>query len=354
MDRRASIKLISLGALSLSFVGCTSSSNSTILNAAPDMPAPKMLETNGIRMAVYEEGKGIPVIFCHGFPELAYSWRHQFHAVSNAGFHALAPDLRGYGLTDRPSSVEEYTTATICDDLIGMMDVMNIEKAIFCGHDWGGFVVDTMAVLYPERCLGVIGIGAGNNQRPPTLPYPDIEYIELLDKPSFNQYIQQPSTLEMLDNNVSQLFTTMFRKDYFTAEHLLSLPNDAPEKRIFFEAMMARKGLTTELIMPQEALNYYIEAFTATGFEGAINWYRAMGMVMAEIDNRNPTWGVDVPYLYIWPDQDPINQLGLDIKMEDYIPDLQKRVLVGSGHFAMEDKPEQLSAYIVEWLNEKF
>jgi pimeloyl-ACP methyl ester carboxylesterase len=345
---------MSFGALGLSFSGCTTPSNLKIVNAAPDMPVPRLVETNGISMAVYEEGEGIPIIFCHGFPELAYSWRHQLHAVSNSGFHAIAPDLRGYGLTERPNSIDEYTTATICDDLVGMMDAMNIEKAIFCGHDWGGFVADTMPVLYPDRCLGIIGIGAGNNQRPPNIPYPDIEYIELLDKPAFNVYVQQPETVEMLDNNVEQLFTTMFRKDYFTADYLRSLPDEAPEKRIFFEGMMAREGLSSDLILPRDDLDYYIETFNATGFTGGVNWYRAMDKVMDEIDNRNPTWGVRVPYLYIWPDQDPINQLGINIGMEDYIQDLEKRTLTGSGHFVMEDKPEQLSAYIVEWLNEKF
>jgi pimeloyl-ACP methyl ester carboxylesterase len=318
------------------------------------MPAPDLIATNGITMGVYQAGSGIPVIFCHGFPELAYSWRHQFHAVAELGFHAIAPDLRGYGLTDRPEQVSAYTTATICDDLVGMMDNLGLEKAIFCGHDWGGYVVDTMPLLYPERCLGIIGIGAHNNQRPPDLPWPDIEINNLLDKEGFNQFVQLPETEVFLDSHAKELFEVMFRSNYFTADYLAALPEDAPERKIHLIDMISGNDHSTDIFVSEEEFNYYAQTYSATGFGGGINWYRAIPATVDELDYRTLHWGVDVPYLYIWPEQDPINQDGLNVDMEAYIPDLEKVELTGSGHFAMEEKPEELSAFITEWLARKY
>ena len=98
---------------------------------APGMPAPRFITTNGIRMAVYEAGEGLPVVFVHGFPELAYSWRNQFQSYPAAGLRAIAPDMRGYGLTDRPTDVAGYAISNLCADLLGLLDALDIERAVF-------------------------------------------------------------------------------------------------------------------------------------------------------------------------------------------------------------------------------
>ncbi len=115
---------------------------------APMMPAPDFVETNGITMAVYEKGSGPAIVFCHGFPELAFSWRHQIDAVAAAGYHALTPDQRGYGLTGGPEDPSQYDRQIFCDDLAGLLDANRIDKAVFCGHDWGGVVVWAMGRLH--------------------------------------------------------------------------------------------------------------------------------------------------------------------------------------------------------------
>ena len=106
-----------------------------------EFPSPTMVNTNGIRLAIYEQGKGFPVVLCHGFPELAYSWRHQLPALAAAGYHAIAPDQRGYGASDKPEAVEAYSIDHLSDDLVGVLNAKGIKQAIFCGHDWGGAVV---------------------------------------------------------------------------------------------------------------------------------------------------------------------------------------------------------------------
>ena len=355
MDRRTSIRILSVFSLGACVSSCAHPDGPSLVGPAPGMPSPEYLQTNRIQMAVYRRGVGLPIVFCHGFPELAFSWRHQFHAAAEAGFSAIAPDLRGYGLTDKPSDVSQYTTARICDDLIGMMDEFGIEKAIFCGHDWGGFVVDTMPVLYPERCAGIIGIGAANNLRPPGLPLPEQTRQELVDKEHWNLFMQEPGLAEkLLDNNAQGFFGIMTNPDYFTSRRLTSLPEDSAERSMDLARMLSQIEFRGASFLPDRAFQYYVDTFNSTGFTGGLNWYRAMGSGWDEINARAKAWEVAVPYLYIWPEQDPINRTGIENGMEDYVMDIEKKVLSGSGHFAMEEKSDELAAIITEWLLRKF
>src|SRR6185436_13589328 len=139
-----------------------------------DMPQPKFAPTNGITMAYYEAGprSDVPVVLCHGFPELAFSWRHQIKALADAGRWVIAPDQRGYGLTPGPVQVEAYDMAHLTGDLIGLLDHLGAEKAIWCGHDWGGIVVWQIPLMHPDRTAGVIGLNT------PFIARSDIDPIE--------------------------------------------------------------------------------------------------------------------------------------------------------------------------------
>ena len=117
------------------------------------LPPAQHATIGDLRMAYYEagpKGRGIPTIFCHGFPELAYSWRHQLQAFGAADRWAIAPDQRGYGSTPGPDAVEAYDMEHLTGDLIGLLDHLGAEKAIWCGHDWGGALVWQMALRHPD------------------------------------------------------------------------------------------------------------------------------------------------------------------------------------------------------------
>src|SRR5438128_3734875 len=114
------------------------------------------VESNGIRMHLAEAGAGPLVLLCHGFPELWYSWRHQLAALAEAGFHAVAPDQRGYGRTDRPDEIGAYDIDHLTGDLVGLLDALGEERAVFVGHDWGAIVVWQLALRMPERVAGVV------------------------------------------------------------------------------------------------------------------------------------------------------------------------------------------------------
>src|SRR5213593_4709850 len=126
----------------------------------------RTVSTNGIRMAIRDEGTGPAVVLCHGFPELAYSWRHQVPALAGAGYRAIAPDQRGYGGTDQPAGVTDYDIHHLTADLVGLLDALGIERAVFVGHDWGGIVVWMMPLLHKARVAGAIGVNTPYFPRP--------------------------------------------------------------------------------------------------------------------------------------------------------------------------------------------
>ncbi len=325
------------------------------MNNPPDMPLPQYIATNGVRLAVYMQGSGIPVVFCHGFPELAFSWRHQLNALADSGFLAIAPDLRGYGLSDRPNGVENYSATKICDDLIGMLDTLGLKKAIFCGHDWGGFIAQSMPLLYPERCLGVISIGIAHDFRPEHFSKVNVPVNELVDKESYNNFMRQFAVPDRLFNaNVEAFFNAFLRRGYFYASYIEDLPGDSPEKKMDMSAILSKKEFPGERMVSEKAFDCYVQTFKKTGFTGGIEWYRAISLTIEEIFKRKPRWKVEVPYLYIWPEDDPFNPPGADVGMDDYIHDLEKASIKACGHFVMEDQPEVLSSLIVDWLKRRF
>ena len=142
-----------------------------------EMPPLQFADTNGIRMGYYAAGPvsdPLPMVLCHGWPELAFSWRHQIKALSEAGIRVIAPDQRGYGATRGPETVEDYDLDHLTADMVGLLDHLGIDKAIFVGHDWGGFVVWGMPLRHPARVAGVAALNT------PHLPRPPIDPIELL------------------------------------------------------------------------------------------------------------------------------------------------------------------------------
>jgi pimeloyl-ACP methyl ester carboxylesterase len=180
-----------------------------------EMPPLQFAQTNGIRMGYYEAGPNTdkpPVILCHGWPEMAFSWRHQIKALSEAGIRVIAPDQRGYGATDRPEPVEAYDMEHLTGDLVGLMDHLKIDKAIFVGHDWGGFIVWQMPLRHPARVAGVVGLNTPHWDRAPVDPielfkmrYGDQMYIVQFQNPA-----REPDRI--FGSRVAQTFDFLMRE----------------------------------------------------------------------------------------------------------------------------------------------
>src|ERR1700759_3100905 len=180
-----------------------------------EMPPLQFAQTKGIRMGYYEAGPTTdkpPMVLCHGWPELAFSWRHQIKALGEAGIRVIAPDQRGYGSTDRPEPVEAYDIEHLTGDLVDLLDHLSIEKAIFVGHDWGGFIVWQMPLRHIDRVAGVVGINTPHTSRAPADP------IELLRK-RFGEHMyivqfQDPArgADKIFNSRVEQTFDAFMRK----------------------------------------------------------------------------------------------------------------------------------------------
>ncbi len=164
----------------------------------------------GISMHVAEQGAGIPVIMCHGFPELWYSWREQMAPVAAAGFHAMAPDQRGYGDTSCPPEVEDYTQEKICGDLVSLLDAIGAPKGVFVGHDWGGAVVWNMALHHPDRVHAVAGVNTPFSPHPPVDPQAAMEADP--GRFDYQLYFQDVGKAEAeFEADVERSFKLMFR-----------------------------------------------------------------------------------------------------------------------------------------------
>src|ERR1700732_587236 len=133
-------------------------------------PTQRMIESNGIRLNIAEQGEGPPVLLCHGFPESWYSWRHQLGALAAAGFHAVAPDMRGYGKSDAPEAIDQYTLFHLVGDMVGLLDALEAKTAVIVGHDWGGPVAWHSALFRPDRFRAVIGLSVPFRPRGPATP----------------------------------------------------------------------------------------------------------------------------------------------------------------------------------------
>src|ERR1700674_4908646 len=150
--------------------------------AQPQSPEHRMVEANGIRLHVAEMGQGPAVLFCPGWPETWYSWRHQLPALAQAGFRALAPDMRGYGRNDAPAPIKAYRLLHIVGDIVRLVDALQIPNAVIVVHDWGARVAWNAALMRPDLFRAVVGMSV------PYSPRGKVSLIDVLKKSGFNDF----------------------------------------------------------------------------------------------------------------------------------------------------------------------
>lgn len=319
-------------------------------------PEPHYVETNGIRMAVYEQGPkdGVPVVMCHGFPELGYSWRHQLPALASAGFRAIAPDQRGYGNTGAPKGPDAaplYDIAHLTDDLAGMLDALGIDKAVFAGHDWGGMIVWQMPLRHPDRVAGVIGVNTPFLPRGPIDPIAGMRM--LYGEDMYIVYFQQHGVAEKIfEADVARSMRFWYRKSAMKLADFDALP--AEQKNFSFLKSFETDESTWlgQPLLTAEELDYYTRAFEKSGFEGGINWYRNFTRNWQLTEGQ--TEKVNVPALMISAADDIVLRPELTNGMETYVPDLEKHVIADCGHWTQSEKPDELNRLMVDWLKRRF
>ena len=309
----------------------------------------KFVHTNGIRMHVAEAGSGYPMVLCHGFPELWYSWRHQMRALADAGFRAIAPDQRGYGETTCPQPIEAYTQRNLVADLTGMLDALGLENAVVVGHDWGGAVAWNAAMMAPARFTHVIGVNTPFFPRAPMKP---TDLMRLMAQGNFHYilYFQDPGVAEAeLERDVRR----SLRGFYQGASDLVAITDKSAPPGVWGPA---GGGILDRLpdraqgkFLPDSDFEVFVKAFEKTGFRGGLNWYRCIDRSWEESAGQEQR--VDQPALMITAELDPVLRPELCNGMEAFVPNLRKTVLVkGSGHWTQQEKPAEVNAAILEFL----
>ena len=312
----------------------------------------RVIESNGIKMHLAEQGDGPLVVLCHGFPELWYSWRHQLTALAEAGYHAVAPDQRGYGQTDRPEAIDDYHIFELTGDLVGLVDALGEQRAVIVDHDWGAAVAWHCALLRPDLFAAVVLLSVPYLQRSWADPRPTEQMKRLAGENRFYQlYFQEPGRAEAeLEADVRKSMLML----------LYSASGDPPpEKRwrflfnkseTFLDTCMVPERLPAWLTEPD--LNFFVNEFERTGFGGALNWYRnidALWKLTPFLSGAK----IHQPSLFIAGELDAViamYQAAFE-GLEQTMPGLEKKVLVqGAGHWIQQERPAEVNELLLQFL----
>jgi pimeloyl-ACP methyl ester carboxylesterase len=327
------------------------------------MPPIRFAEVNGIRMGFYEAGPASdapPLVLCHGWPELAYSWRHQIRTLSEAGLRVIAPDQRGYGATERPERTEDYDLEHLTGDLVALLDHLRIDKAIFVGHDWGGFVAWQMPLRHASRVAGVVGVNTPHHPRAPVDPIRIFRkrYGESMYIVQFQDLAREPDRI--FAANVEKTFDFFMRGPMPGRRPPAGEPAEAgigasAKLNMAFPQIVAAYDPARDPrkpILDRDEMRVFVDAFRETGFTGGINWYRNMTRNW----ERSAEFGdvVGVPSLMIMAEFDDVLPPSAADGMEEIVPDLEKHLVRGSGHWTQQEYPDEVSATILAWRRRRF
>ena len=306
-----------------------------------DFPEPTLISVNGVELEVFEAGQqnvGKPIVLCHGWPEHAFSWRHQVPALVAAGYHVIIPNQRGYGNSSRPTEVTEYDIEHLTSDLVALLDHYGYEDATFLGHDWGANVVWRLTLLHPDRVDKVINLALPYQERGEK---PWIEWMEEIFGEDFYfvHFNRQPGVADtILDENTFQFLRNIYRKNE---------PLKAPEPGMAMINLARAETPLGEPLMSDSELAVYVSAFKSTGFTGSINWYRNLDRNWHLLADVNPI--IQQPTLMIYGDRDIIPKFE---KLPEFVPNVEV-ISLDCGHWIQQEMPEETNQVIIKWLEKQ-
>jgi pimeloyl-ACP methyl ester carboxylesterase len=281
---------------------------------------PFRVRTNGISLSGIEAGPtgGPPVLLLHGFPESSFGWRHQLPALAAAGFRAVAPDLRGYGGSDKPPRVADYRVEALATDVAGLIDHLGGRAAVV-GHDWGGIVAWYAAMWHADRIDRLVVLNA---------PHP-LAYLRELRRS-----------------------TQILRSWYAFAFQLPAVPEAVLRFRRFAVLRrLYRNGPTRHAENPAAEAQGYVPALDQPGaVRSAINYYRA-AFRRGSGGARHGVRPIEVPALLIWGDRDRYLVRGLAEDIEQWVPRLRVEHLPNASHWVQHDEPARVNELLVEFLS---
>lgn len=341
--KRAALYLMLAG---LAVAACASAPS------GPAGPKLRMIEANGVKLRIAEMGKGPLVILVHGWPESWYSWRHQMPAIAAAGYHVVAPDMRGYGKSDKPADVEAYDIQHLTGDIVGIVDAMGEKKAVLVGHDWGSIVAWNSLLLHPDRFSGLVAMSVPYGGRGAASPIESMRRT-YADNFYYILYFQEPGVAEReFDADPRAILSRLYTSP--------DTPTDPPAVT---DPKRAAGGWIPRLGAPKaqpawlrpQDLDYYVNEFKGAGFRGGINYYR----------NFHRNWEttpqltgarINAPVMFIAGQQDIVIRgatvESLTTQMSRVATDLRGVTLLpGAGHWVQQERPEPVNAAILAFLS---
>ncbi|MFI7537517.1 alpha/beta fold hydrolase [Streptosporangium sp. NPDC049376] len=306
-----------------------------------DFPKPTLVSVNGVELEVFEAGRqnaGKPIVLCHGWPEHAFSWRHQMPALAAAGYHVIVPNQRGYGNSSRPAEVTEYDIAHLSGDLIALLDHYGYEDATFVGHDWGAAVVWGLTLLHPNRVNTVINLSL------PYLERGERPWIESMEEAFggdfyFVHFNRRPGVADaVFEENTFRFLRNIYRKN--------EPPREPRPGMALIDLARAEKPLG-EPVMSDGELAVFVSAFESTGFTGGMNWYRNLDRNWHLLADVDPI--IQQPTLMIYGDRDVVAK---SERLTDFVPNAET-VSLDCGHWIQQEKPEETNQVILEWLGRR-
>ena len=320
----------------------------------------KVVESNGINIRLAMMGEGPLVIFCHGWPESWYSYRYQLPAVADAGFKAVAYDVRGYGESDKPHEIEAYSMRNMTDDVVGIIDALGYETAITIGHDWGGPIALNTAALNEDRITATGTLSVPFNSRGP-MPTLDLWKEIYKDRFFYQLYFQKEGIAEEeFESDLTRaLFMTYTNSDgrgmKFNFEKGQSgLVPEKTKDSTFLEGMEVFEDFPDWF--SKEDLDYFVSQFEISGLRGPFNRYRAQNIDWHEIPELEGKI-LEQPAFFVTGTLDPVNFfVPSDQSLTDRIKPNYKNLLFaeeleGIGHWTQQEAPDEVNSFILDFLN---
>ena len=308
----------------------------------------RFITTNGIKMHCAEAGTGPLVLLCHGFPESWYSWRHQLRALGDAGFHAVAPDMRGYGQTDRPKEVEAYDIFQLTGDLVGLVNALGGQPSVIVGHDWGAWITQAAALFRPDLFRAVALLSVPFLPRGPISPS-EWEQQKYPGKIFYQQMFRSPGSEQFFEADVhgSILGALYSASGEASPEHRWQFAMDPKDLAKPMPAAPKKPSFVTDA-----DVDFFVGEFKRSGFAGGLNYYRNVDRNWAStpfLDGAK----LRQPTLFIAGDRDGVLGFwGEEVDtLERHVPNLVKKVILpGVGHWTQQERPEEVNRLLIEFV----
>ncbi|MYD43548.1 MAG: alpha/beta hydrolase [Gammaproteobacteria bacterium] len=311
------------------------------------------IQSNGLNMHIAEAGEGPLVVLCHGFPESWYSWRHQLRALSDAGYHVVAPDQRGYGGTDAPEAIDAYTVFHLVGDIVGLISALDEKEAVVVGHDWGSPVAWNCALLRPDVFRAVASLSVPMGPRGSAPPLVNMKQL-FGDRFFYQLYFQTPGVAEHeLQNDIPKTMRKMLYGASGAVNRTSMLePRDPPPDSAFMLERMPDPGDDLPAWLTQEDIDFYASQFTKAGFRGGLNWYRNIDRNW-ELSGCVQGRQIEQPAFFMTGSRDvvPYTDYALEA-MKTVVPNLVDAVVLPDiGHWTQQEAPEAVNEGLIGFLN---